>query len=594
MRKSITALEALQQLDQVSRTFTTVADIANMCRMLHVSEEWKSAAGAAFETVSEHMAQINVDASVASLFAWLRPLQSTLPLPAQLLFRSLDSPLMHRSEQLSTLGREHAASLQTETAQLSHSLFQAIHDHHVPVSVNAGEMQVLRSILPPSAFSRKGTVSSQYSTTVLTYCTSELVRKKFYRAMNDASAQGAMDILMNLLQKRMNLANLLGFDSYAEYATQATVAQTPETVQEVLDAMRVQYRGTGAWNEIYESRAKSQEIGLDFDADRMVKGALQSIQHLFGVTFTSQRTIPGEVWVSDESVFKYTVHSADGRCLGNVYLDLFDREGKDNMPASMTISSSPLGDEKPSYVLCLSLSRSKRVSFRAMMNFLHELGHIMQGLHSQGQYYSPSGFRGPLDFLEIPSTFLEYLAFFPEVVRTMVEPVFADAVEPFCLHLLDLVYSELAQQTLYARVDQAFHSITAQLPLTSAQQLEHLFVGALAKTGMSIDVETRNAFCRLSHLGLYGASYYSYPFAHLFVSGFFNRLAAVPDCEKRPLLHRVQQYLFTSCGVRTMENALQHTFARTIPEATSTEEFFNRMRDNVRSTALVGTSKGTN
>ena len=64
------------------------------------------------------------------------------------------------------------------------------------------------------------------------YSTSESARKALYFKYQNRATPDNLEVLENLIKKRKEMAELLGYRSYAEYRLEDRMAKTPETVWE--------------------------------------------------------------------------------------------------------------------------------------------------------------------------------------------------------------------------------------------------------------------------------------------------------------------------------------------------------------------------
>lgn len=166
----------------------------------------------------------------------------------------------------------------------------------------------------------------------------------------------AVRSLEALLKARLDLARLLGYQSYAQLALRGKMAHDPDSVWRFLDSTNaanqkasqsdVHYlaklRGLDTvkpWDREYCSMVvpapKGPPLSPFFSVGTCVQGLSRLFESLFGVSlhFT---TAEGE-WLWDDQVRRMEVRDESGRLLGSIYMDLFARDGKASNAAHYTV-----------------------------------------------------------------------------------------------------------------------------------------------------------------------------------------------------------------------------------------------------------------
>lgn len=100
------------------------------------------------------------------------------------------------------------------------------------------------------------------------YCENRELRRKLYMAYNTQcihdNEQNNEDVVKQLVNLRMQLAQLLGFKNYADYALRKRMAENSERVYQLLDQLLEAYTPT-AREEVKEIEALAQRTeGKDF------------------------------------------------------------------------------------------------------------------------------------------------------------------------------------------------------------------------------------------------------------------------------------------------------------------------------------------
>ena len=192
---------------------------------------------------------------------------------------------------------------------------------------------------------------------VMKYADRSELRAYFYRAYGSRAAKenenNNEQVIKNLVNKRMERAQLLGFDSHAKLTLSKRMAKTPGTVLNFLDhllevAKPAAQRDLKAvsdfaaaqdgdlpiqpWDFSYWSeKLKMELLALDdqalkpyFKLENVLQGAFTVAGRLFGLHFKHHPDVP----VYHEDVDAYEVFDADGNFLSLFYADFFPRAGK--------------------------------------------------------------------------------------------------------------------------------------------------------------------------------------------------------------------------------------------------------------------------
>ena len=382
------------------------------------------------------------------------------------------------------------------------------------------------------------------------------LREKFYRLYNGRNTKGEysnVEILKEIAATRLELANLMGFETYADYSLEHTMAQTPEKVYELLYQLRDAYRPAqiaefkeladfasklegkpikiNPWDySYYSNKLKNEKYSYNeeelrpyFELNNVIDGVFGLATKLYGLTFVENKEIP----VYHPDVKAFDVNDKDGSYLGVIYTDFFPRDskrpgawmtgfkdefytadGKSSRPhVSIVMNFTKPTDSKPSLLTPYEVE-----------TFLHEFGHALHGLLADTKYASLSGTAVYRDFVELPSQFNEnYLtqkAFLDGFARHY------ETGEPIPQEYVDKIISSsqfgaayaCLRQLNFGLVDMAWHTVTA--PVEDAEAFEQ-------KAGESVamfePIEGLMLSPQFSHIfsGGYAAGYYSYKWAEV-------------------------------------------------------------------------------
>ena len=292
----------------------------------------------------------------------------------------------------------------------------------------------------------------------LTYAADRDLRKEIYMAYNTkcthANACNNLDIVKQLVNTRLALAQLLGYKDYATYKLERRMAQNSANVYHLLDQLLEAYKPTaqkeyaevqalareeqGAdftlmpWDwGYYSQKLKDRKFNLNdemlrpyFELENVKKGVFGLATRLYGITFQKNPDIP----VYHKDVEAFDVFDKDGSFLAVLYTDFHPREGK-RSGAWMTSYKEQWTDEKtgensrPHVSLVMNFTKPTQdkpalLTFGEVETFLHEFGHSLHGMFANTTYASLSGTNVYWDFVELPSQFMENFAVEKEFLHT--------------------------------------------------------------------------------------------------------------------------------------------------------------------------------
>jgi Zn-dependent oligopeptidase len=284
---------------------------------------------------------------------------------------------------------------------------------------------------------------------VITYASSEDLRKRMYLAYMTRAYPDNKAILMDVLTTRNDLAKILGYSSWADFATadqmmasaanmktflndvdQASQQTAKRELEMLMGFVHEKQPGvttipaySGAyWYEQYRRAVlnfDSQSVRPYFPYDRVQQGVLDTAAKLFHISFKAAPD--AAVW--DPSVSTFDVFDG-GKHVGRVYLDMHPREGKDKWFSSAPVVQGIKGHQLAEGVLICNFPGGKAgdpglLEYDDVVTFFHEFGHLMHNiLGGQQQWSGISGFTTETDFVEAPSQMLEEFFHDPGILRS--------------------------------------------------------------------------------------------------------------------------------------------------------------------------------
>lgn len=396
----------------------------------------------------------------------------------------------------------------------------------------------------------------------LTYSSNRELKEKLWRAYNSRALGGEYDnreVLKQIANLRLKIANLLGYETYADYVLEERMAENTPTVnaflKELLDATKSyadqDYATLSAyaasqglegqlmpWDWAYYSeKYKNEKYALSdemvkpyFKLENVKKGVFLLANKLYGLNFTPNEQI--EVYHPD--VTAYDVTDEQGNFLAVLYLDFFPRASKNSGAWMTEYRGTKVVDGKetrPLVSLVMNFTKPTEtkpslLTFDEVETFLHEFGHALHGMLGKGTYESLTGTNVYRDFVELPSQIMENWATEKEFLDLWAahyetgEPMPAELVERIVAAQNYLAAYANVRQLSFGMTDMAWH--TLKQPYEG--DVEQFEVKAMAPTQVLPVVEGTAMSSAFGHIfaGGYAAGYYGYKWAEVLEADAFS------------------------------------------------------------------------
>ncbi|MCX8959465.1 oligopeptidase A [Erwinia psidii] len=406
---------------------------------------------------------------------------------------------------------------------------------------------------------------------VMTYCDNQALREEMYRAYSTrASDQGPnagkwdnSEVMAETLALRHELAQLLGFASYADKSLATKMAENVEQVTGFLTDLAQRARPQ-AEKELQQLRAfAKQEHGVDelhpwdltyygekqkqhlytisdeqlrpyFPEERALNGLFEVVKRIYGITAKERKDV--DVYHPDVRFFDLFDESGDLR--GSFYLDLYAREHKrggawmDDCVGQMRKADGSL--QKPVAYLTCNFNRplgGKPALFThdEVTTLFHEFGHGLHHMLTRVETPGVSGINGvPWDAVELPSQFMENWCWEPQALAFISGHY--ETGEPLPQELLDkMLAAKNYQAALFILRQLEFGLFDFRLhaefdPSKGAKILE-----MLQEIKTLVAVVPAPSWGRFPHAfshifaGGYAAGYYSYLWADVLAADAYSR-----------------------------------------------------------------------
>ena len=397
----------------------------------------------------------------------------------------------------------------------------------------------------------------------LKYSTNRELRKQVWMAYNTRAIGGEFDnteIVKKIIDLRIKIANILGYETYADYALEERMAKNKKTVDEfvmqllkpsmefakkdVADVLAyakkngfeenvLQPWDFSYWSERYQEAEYSlsaEELKPYFQLESCIDAVFGLATRLYGITFEERNDIP----VYHQDVKVYEVKDADGSHLSLFYADFFPRASKRGGAWMTDFRGQSVRDGveyRPFVTIVCNFTKPTAdapalITHDELTTFLHEFGHALHGMLAKGRYPSLTGTSVSRDFVELPSQIMENWAFEPEYLNSFAkhyqtgEPIPAELIEKIVAAKNYLAAYGQVRQLHFGYLDMAWHSLK-EVPSVSTVEFEQ---GVLATWGVLPAAEGAAFSNSFSHIfsGGYSAGYYSYKWAEVLEADAFS------------------------------------------------------------------------
>ncbi len=402
-------------------------------------------------------------------------------------------------------------------------------------------------------------------TAVMMYAKDRNLRKQLYMARNTEgikdNKENNLGICSRLINLRRELAQLLGYDTYADYVMKYRMASNVKNVYKLLDELIDAYKPTAEkeYNDVVELAKKEEGEGFDFQnwdlayysqklkqqrydinpemlrpyfkVENVIKGVFGLATRLYGITFKENKDIP----VYHPDVKAYEVSDADGSYLAVLYVDFYPRKGKQDGAWMTEFQGQWIEKDgenvRPHVSLVMNLSKPTAekpalLKLSEVETFLHEFGHSLHGMFANTRFESLSGTNVWWDFVEMPSQFMENYAVEKDFLRTFAfhyetgEPIPDELIEKVRKSRNFNVALACMRQVTFGLLDMAYY--TQKEPFK--KNIISFEKQAWKKAYIGREMSDTCMTTQFSHImaGGYAAGYYSYKWAEVLDADAFS------------------------------------------------------------------------
>ena len=405
---------------------------------------------------------------------------------------------------------------------------------------------------------------------VMMYSDNRALREECYRAfVTRASDQGPNagkfdngPLMNEILGLRYELAQLLGFDTFAEKSLATKMAESPAQVIEFLNELALRSKPQAkaelaelqefakthygvtelaAWDLSYYAEKLKQhkyEISQEqlrpyFPEDRVLHGLFYTVKRLYGMDVQEQTGF--DSWHKDVRFFKLIDETGEHR--GSFYLDLYAREGKRGgawMDDCRGRRMTSHGLQRPVAYLTCNFNRpvgDKPALFThdEVTTLFHEFGHGIHHMLTKVDVGGVAGINGvPWDAVELPSQFMENWCWSAEALGEISGHY--QTGEPLPKAMLDKMLAAknfqsgmmMMRQLEFALFDFRLHH---EYDPAKGAHIQEMLDEVRRQVAVMIPPEFNRFQHGFSHIfaGGYAAGYYSYKWAEVLSADAFSR-----------------------------------------------------------------------
>ena len=405
----------------------------------------------------------------------------------------------------------------------------------------------------------------------MTYSTQRELRKQMYMARNTEcthdNSENNIEICKRLINLRREIAQLLGYKTYADYVLKRRMASNVRNVYRLLDDLIDAYKPTAMkereeliklfkknnsqlstlnsqlkmmpWDSgFYSHKLQMKKYNLDaemlrpyFELSKVIEGVFGLANRLYGITFKENKDIP----VYHPDVKAYEVFDKDGSYLAVFYADFHPRKGKQG-GAWMTEYQGQWITKKgenirPHVSVVMNLTKPTDekpalLTLGEVETFLHEFGHSLHGMFANTRFESLSGTNVWWDFVELPSQFMENFSIEKDFLRTFAfhyqtgEPLPNDLIRRIVKSRNFMAATACLRQVSFGLLDMAYYTKKDAftddiIPFEKKAWKKAILGEQLPDTCMTV---------QFSHImaGGYAAGYYSYKWAEVLDADAFS------------------------------------------------------------------------
>ena len=424
-------------------------------------------------------------------------------------------------------------------------------------------------------------------------CPDRALREEVWHAFTDRCKDGEYDntaVIEEMVNKRRERANILGFPTHADWVLDDCLAKTPANVYKcLLDIWTPALKVAKQERDIYQKMLEKDEPGAKlqpwdwryyaekyriekyaledsvvrpyFALDSVREGAFMVANKLYGITFNERTDLP----TYNPEARAFEVKDGDN-VIGILYMDFHPRASK-RSGAWMTEFRGQKVDREGNNVIPIiqvvcnftkpTADKPSLLNFDESETLFHEFGHALHGLLSKCTYPSLAGTNVPRDFVELPSQVMENWCRHPQVMKMYAhhyltgEPIpdeLIKKIEAAATYGQGFMTTELLAASM---LDMDYYSLREQQAIDPLQFEEQ----AMNKIGLIPEIISRYRSPYFQHIFTtgYDAGYYSYTWTAILDADAFEAFAESGDLFNPELAAKFRHLLESGNTVEPMD-----------------------------------------
>lgn len=403
------------------------------------------------------------------------------------------------------------------------------------------------------------------------HSTQRNLREKLYKAFLSRASSGEFDnnpLIERTLELRQELANLLGFKTFAELSLASKMAPNVEAAEALLEELRrasydaavkdleelkvfaaskkapeaedLKHWDISFWAERQREEKfafTAEELRPYFPLGQVLDGLFGLVQRLFGVKVTPA---DGQAPVWQEDVRYFQIADETGKAIAYFYLDPYSRPAEKRGGAWMDtcINRGKIKDNGTiktrlpvAYLVCNQTppvdGKPSLMTFNEVETLFHEFGHGLHHMLTKVEYSGAAGINNvEWDAVELPSQFMENWCYEKPTLFGMAKHYETGETLPEHYYHKLLAAKNYMSGTVMLR---QLHFSILDLELhyryrPGGKETPKDVRDRLAKTSTVLPPLPEDAFlCAFGHIfaGGYAAGYYSYKWAEVLSADAF-------------------------------------------------------------------------
>ncbi|XOV79782.1 MAG: M3 family metallopeptidase [Aestuariibacter sp.] len=537
------------QFDQIIDTLMPVRHVWYM-KSVHPDEAVRDAATECGQQQSDFFTQVGLSKNYYRRMAAIDT--SNLPEHEKHMIETALSDFKRAGVDKSDAVRDKVRALQKEITEIGNQFNKNIREDVRYVEATIADLEGLpQDYIDSREANENGVIriSTDYPdlVPVMKYAHSDDLRRKLRIAARSRGYPKNEPVLKQLISRRHELANLLGFKTFAEMSMDDRMMGHPDNAQAFLNRIGAalqepvekeleimlkrlheidpEAKQVQIWQSNYlENLIRQEDYALDskevreyFHYENVRSGIFSLTEILFGVEIRPWQT---NTWHADVESYEIL---ENGNIIGRFYMDNHPRENKYKHAAHWTLRPGVKDKQIPLSGLAQNFPKGL-MEHNQVETFLHEFGHLIHNMFSgTQQWYAITGMAMERDFVEAPSQMLEEWIWDYDTLKTFARNEAGEAIPVALVEKMNSARNfgkatATATQIYYANL-----SLNVYSREPDSFELQPLMVKLHEKFAPYPYVPGTHFFANFGHLNGYSSNYYTYQWSLAIATDLFSR-----------------------------------------------------------------------